>query len=88
MAEAQALAQQAERAMEAALANHAKRIGVQDGTSRTALREWLEEVSSAKDWTRCNDAQIMKMVGYLVKGDLDTSIRGFIRNQGAVTGFS
>ena len=40
---------------EAALSQHAKRIGIQDGTSRSALREWLEEVTSAKinsdaDW--------------------------------------
>ena len=61
MAEAQALAQQAERAMEAALANHAKRIGVNDGMSHTALREWLEVVPSVKDWY--NNAQIMKMAG-------------------------
>ena len=49
MAEAQALAKQAERAMEAALANHAKRIGVNDGMSHIALREWLEVVPSVKD---------------------------------------
>ena len=33
------------------------------------------------DWTQCNHAQIMEMVGYLVKGDLDISIR----NQGGIT---
>ena len=38
MAEAQALPKQAERATEAALANHAKRIAVNDWMSHIALR--------------------------------------------------
>ena len=70
--------QQQERTMAASLTDHAKRISVQDGTSRSAPWEWLEEVSSAKEWT--NDPQTLKMMGYLVKGDLDTSIHIFIRS--------
>ena len=61
MAKAQALAKQAERAMEAALAKHAKRIAVNDGMSHIALREWLEVVPSVKEWY--NNAQIMKIAG-------------------------
>ena len=61
MAEAQALAKQAERTMEAALANYAKRIGVNDGMSHIALREWCEVVPSVKDWY--NKVHIMNMAG-------------------------
>ena len=40
---------------------------------RLALRlGWLEEITSAKEWTRATDVQSINMVGYLLKGDLDT----------------
>ncbi len=61
------------------LDKHAKRIGVQDGTNKTALREWLEEVSSAKEWCAATDAATLATLGYLVKGRLDTGIRNWIR---------
>ena len=32
---------------------------------------WLEEIISAKEWTR-SDVQSINMIGYLLKGDLDT----------------
>ena len=60
-----------DQAMDAALARHAKRIGIEDGTSHTALREWLDVITPAKEWTRANDEQTIKMVRYLIKGDLD-----------------
>ena len=65
--------------MEDRLALHAKRIGIQDGSSRTALREWLEEITSAKEWTRASDVQTINMIGYLLKGDLDRAVRDYIR---------
>lgn len=76
-------AHHAERQLETNLTQHAKRIGTQDGTSRTALREWLEEVQSARDWTNAPDPSILRMVGYLIKGDLDTAVREHIRDVGA-----
>ena len=40
---------------------------------RLALRlGWLEEITSAKEWTRATDVQSINMIGYLLKGDLDT----------------
>ena len=33
---------------------------------------WLEEITSAKEWTRATDVQSINMIGYLLKGDLDT----------------
>ena len=40
---------------------------------RLALRlGWLEEITSAKEWTRATDVQSNNMIGYLLKGDLDT----------------
>ena len=66
---------------EAALSQHAKRIGIQDGTSRSALRDWLEEVTSAKEWTKATDVQVINMIGYLLKGDLDRAVRDYIRDR-------
>ena len=48
------------------LALHAKRIGIQDGSSRTALRDWLEEITSAKEWTWATGVQTFDMIGYLL----------------------
>ncbi len=59
---------------------HAKRIGVQDGVNKSALREWLEDISSAKEWTAASDVIVLANVGCLVKGNLDTSIRNWIRD--------
>ena len=40
---------------------------------RLALRlGWLEEITSAKEWTRATDVQSINMIGYLLTGDLDT----------------
>lgn len=64
----------------AAMDKHAKRIAVQDGTNKTALREWLEEISSAKEWCNATDAVTLYTVGYLVKGRLDLAIRNWIRD--------
>ena len=58
--------------MDGRLALHAKRLGIQNISSRTALRDWLEEITSAKEWTRATDVQSINMIGYLLKGDLDT----------------
>ena len=61
------------------LEHHAKRIGVQDGVNKTALREWLEEITSAQEWSGANQQLTLSTVGYLVKGRLDTSVRRWIR---------
>ncbi len=58
---------------------HAKRIGVQDGANKSALREWLEDISSAKEWCAASDSIVLANVGCLVKGNLDTAIRDWIR---------
>ena len=43
---------------------------------RLALRlGWLEEITSAKEWTRATDVQSINMIGYLLKGDLDRTVR-------------
>ena len=40
---------------------------------RLALRlGWLEGITSAKEWTRATDVQSINMIGYLLKGGLDT----------------
>ena len=54
-------------------------MGPQDGTNQVALRQWLDEVSSAKEWTGATDGLTLSMVGYLVKGDLDEAVRNWIR---------
>ncbi len=59
---------------------HAKRISVQDGINKTALREWIEEISSAKEWCNASEAVTLYTVGYLVKGRLDLGIRRWIRD--------
>lgn len=71
-----------ERQLETNFTQHGKRIGTQDGTSRTALRDWLEEVQSARDWTNAPDPSILRMMGYLIKGKLDTAVREHVREGG------
>ena len=63
------------------LALHAKRIGIQDGSSRTALRDWLEEITSAKEWTRATEVQTINMIGYLLKGDIAEPLTGLTRKK-------
>ena len=73
------IAVQEHRNAEERLQRHAKLMGPQDGTNQAALRQWLDEVSSAKEWTGATDGLTLSMVGYLVKGDLDEAVRNWIR---------
>ena len=54
-----------------------------DGTVREQLREWLESVSVAKEWTGVDDEMITKMLGYLSAGALRMAIVHHIRAENA-----
>ena len=60
------------------LEQHAKRIGVIDGSNREALREWLQNIDHAAAWTGANDGLLLEMVGYLATGGLAIQIRTYI----------
>ena len=57
---------------------HAKWIGVTDGTNRESLREWLRGVDNARTWVNAYDNLIMEMVGYLISGSLATMVGNYI----------
>ena len=82
LAQAQAQRNELERKrdLRKRLEQHARYIGCVDGTDRQQVREWLDSVSSAKDWTGAGDALTLEMVGYLCKGEMAVTIRGVIED--------
>lgn len=62
------------------LAQHARHIECCDGAVRHQVRDWLAAVSAAKKWTGATDALIIKMVGYLSRNALNTSISTYVEN--------
>ena len=68
------------------LAQHAWHIVFCDGIVQQQIRHWLAAVSAPKKWTGATDALIIKMVGYLSKKVLNTSISTNVESIDPVVG--
>ena len=77
----QQLQMQAGRETRRRLENFASRIGVNDGTNREGLREWIQGIDSAKGWTTAPDILVLEMAAYLSSGSLASLIRNSVDGQ-------
>ena len=77
----QQLQMQAGREMCRRLENFASRIGVNDGTNREGLREWIQGIDSARGLTNTPDILILEMAAYLSSGSLASLIKNAVDGQ-------
>ena len=71
---------EATREIRRRLQQHAKGIGMTDGSNREALRSWLQGVDNAAVWTNANDGLVLEMVGYVALGSLANHIMAFMHS--------
>ena len=69
----------------ARLERYGKTIGTVDGTNRDELRQWIERVDHAREWTASGDRDLLEMVGYLITGSLASHVRRFVKAREGVT---
>ena len=70
---------EATREIRRRLEQHAKKIGIADGSNRESLREWIRGVDTASVWTGATDSLVLEMVGYLASGSLATQILEYLQ---------
>ena len=69
--------QSSKKEVRSRLERFARNIGPVDGTSREALRRWIDGVDHAKEWCAASDKDILEMIGALLGGALATHTIAF-----------
>ena len=66
------------------LEQHSRNIGPCDRTNREQLRNWIEGVDHALQWTHASNREGLEMIGYLMTGSLAIHVRKYVgANAGA-----